>query len=332
MTLACALLALGLRPSTGVGTLVGSGSADARATAVDAHRFGGDAVVVLVHEPLTELLETGDLKTVSELEACLAGEQLRVNRGLGAYAPVSAAGARPYGGAASPCGELMRRRPAQVVYGPGTFLSRAVAAVNSQIALLGAAARTAIADAEHTALALATARGLTRSQAQAAATAAGTLEEQSQAEQLAGLAAGSGLGTEPAIDNPAFIERIVFGAGASATPKPRLLLPVPVVVGGVDPGPPASWAVAERGGRGDRSDPPGGRDADVPAGARRHVSVSGEPVVLDDLGGAITRSIVIAPDRRRRGDGGRAAARLPRAGCGCCRSGSRSRRSRSRSG
>jgi predicted RND superfamily exporter protein len=287
------LLALGLRPSTGIGTLVSPGSADSRATAVDAHRFGGDAVVVLVREPLADLLETSDLDTVSRLEACLAGEQLQSDGKLHAFAPVPASRARPYGGAAGPCGGLMRLRPAKVVYGPGTFLSRAVAAVNSQIALLGAAARTAIADAEHTALELARRRGLSPAQARAASSAAGALEAQSQAEQLAGLATGSGLGTTPAINNPAFIERIVFGGLGSSVPKARLhyLFPSPSA---------ALIQVRLRAGLS------ASQQADAIARIRRAVAmptfrlghggsyvVSGEPVVLDDLAGTITRSIAI---------------------------------------
>jgi hydrophobe/amphiphile efflux-3 (HAE3) family protein len=269
LAVAGAVLALGLQPSTGVDTFVSRGSADARATDVDARQFGGDAVVVLVREPLTELLETSDLEVVSRLETCLAGS----------------------GNGGGPCGSLHRVRPAHVVYGPGTFLSRAVAAVSSQITLLGDTARTAITDAERTAEALALARGLSRAQAKAASTAAGALEAERQVQQLAGFASGSELGTEPAIDNPAFIERIVFAAGGA--PKPRLhylfpsrdaaLIQVRLRAG-------LSTATEQRAIGWIRA------AVALPAFRLAHGGsylVSGEPVVLSDLASTITSSIVV---------------------------------------
>ena len=63
------LLALGLRPSTGIGTFVSSSSSSYQATQ-DWHRhFGDDSIVILVREPLTDLVETKDLATVTFLEA-----------------------------------------------------------------------------------------------------------------------------------------------------------------------------------------------------------------------------------------------------------------------
>jgi uncharacterized protein len=272
LAVAGAVLAFGLRPSTGVDTFVSRGSADARATQVDARQFGGDAVVVLVREPLTELLETSDLEVVSRLETCLAG-----------------GGAGGAGG--GPCGALRRDRPAHVVYGPGTFLSRAVAAVSAQITLLGDSARTAITDAERTAEALARRRGLSPAQAKAASEAAGALEAERQVEQLSGFASGSGLGTEPAIDNPAFVERIVFAAGGA--PKPRLhylfpsrdsaLIQVRLRAG-------LSTAAEERAIGWIRA------AVALPAFHLAHGGtylVSGEPVVLSDLAATITSSIVL---------------------------------------
>src|ERR1700744_5599618 len=68
------LLALGLRPSAGIDTFVGSSSPSYRATLSDERHFGDDAVIILIHEPLTDLVETKDLGTLTQLEACLAGQ------------------------------------------------------------------------------------------------------------------------------------------------------------------------------------------------------------------------------------------------------------------
>src|SRR5205085_4047160 len=71
-----ALIALGLRPDAGTDTFVSGSSASSRATQDDHQHFGGDAVVVLIREKLTNLVETKDLAAVSQLEACLAGQTL----------------------------------------------------------------------------------------------------------------------------------------------------------------------------------------------------------------------------------------------------------------
>ncbi len=63
-------------------------------------------------------------------------EQLRANSTLGSFVPLPATQARPYGGPHSPCAGLMRTHDVEVVYGPGTFLNRAVAAVNTQVQAL----------------------------------------------------------------------------------------------------------------------------------------------------------------------------------------------------
>ncbi len=221
LTVACGLLALRLQPSTSLATLVSRTAPDYRATEADAAHFGGDAVVILIREPLRGLLGSADLRTVSALEACLAGQRLSLDRRLEALMPASGS-SQPYGGAASPCGALMRGRPVQAVYGPGTFLNRAVAAVGQRIVALGAQDRAAVRAAERLAYALATRRGLTRAQARVAASTAGELEAQRQLAQLILLATGSGLASAPAIGNAAFVEGIVFDPSRPGVPRARL--------------------------------------------------------------------------------------------------------------
>jgi hypothetical protein len=167
------LLALGLKPSAGIDTFVSSSSPSYRATADDERHFGDDAVIILIRESLPDLVQTGDLVTLTRLEACLAGQYVVADSKLAAFIPVRAGTHAPYGGWSSPCGKLMRARATQVVYGPGTFLNRAVAAVNAEIAALLSGVTHATRTAQTEAYKLAIGKGLSKQQALAAANAAG---------------------------------------------------------------------------------------------------------------------------------------------------------------
>ncbi len=202
------VLALGLRPAAGIDTFVSSSSASYRATADDQRHFGDAAVVILVREPLGQLLDTGDLTTITRLEACLAGQYVKLDPTVQAEMPVG--GHAAYGGPTSPCGRLMHSRAAQVVYGPGTFLNRAVAAVNAQVRSMVGQVRTATRAAEITAYRLSLQKGLTRRAALSEAKAAGSLEYQRQLQSVARLALSSGISRSPSIANPAFLDQIVF--------------------------------------------------------------------------------------------------------------------------
>ncbi len=103
--------------------------------------------IVLVREPVSDLRQPRELVTLSRLEACLAGEVLTRNGKLERSCRHRRGSSAPYGGSGSPCAKLMRERPAQVVYGPGTFLNRAVAAVNSELGLVRAADQRRVARA-----------------------------------------------------------------------------------------------------------------------------------------------------------------------------------------
>jgi hydrophobe/amphiphile efflux-3 (HAE3) family protein len=205
-----AVLSLGLKPSTGTDTFVSSSSSTYQATADDHQHFGGDAVIVLIKEPLTDLVETKDLATLTFLEACLAGQYVVPSQQLESFQPAPPGAHAPYGGYASPCGKLMKNKPVQVVYGPGTFLNRAVAAVNSQIHALLANVQQQTTAAKNAAVQLAVGRGLSQKQAQAAGNSAAQLEQQQQFQQLEQLALNSGITGAPRIDDPQFIPQIVF--------------------------------------------------------------------------------------------------------------------------
>ena len=135
----------------------------------DNRHFGGDPVVILIREPLTDLVETKDLATVSQLEACLAGQVVVAEPAARGVHAGAGGIATPYGGWGSPCGKLMKARPAQVVYGPGTFLNRAVAAVNTEVAGRSRTrAQQAVQTAKTGAYKLALARHMSKQQALAA--------------------------------------------------------------------------------------------------------------------------------------------------------------------
>ena len=94
------VLALGLKPSAGTDTFVSSSSRSFQATADDQKHFGGDPVVILIKEPLTDLVETKDLATLTQLEACLAG-QVVVATDV-AFTPAPPGSKPPYGGSSRP--------------------------------------------------------------------------------------------------------------------------------------------------------------------------------------------------------------------------------------
>jgi hydrophobe/amphiphile efflux-3 (HAE3) family protein len=204
------LLALGLRPSAGIDTFVSSSSAGYKATADDEHNFGDEAVVILIRESLPNLVETKDLGTLTQLEACLAGQYVAANSTLQAFTPVKAGTHAAYGGPSSPCGHLMKSHATQVVYGPGTFLNRAVAAINTGIRAQVSAATESTKAAEAKAYQLAIGEGMSKKKALQEATSAGQLEYSNQLQGLEQLAVSSGLNGVPSIDDHTFVPEIVF--------------------------------------------------------------------------------------------------------------------------
>ena len=115
------LLALGLKPSAGTDTFVSKSSASYKATADDQRHFGDDAVIVLIHEPLTDLVRDqgpGDGDAARGLlRRPVRGRQPEAAR----VHARRARHARAYGGTSSPCGKLAR-----VQAGPGGVRARDV--------------------------------------------------------------------------------------------------------------------------------------------------------------------------------------------------------------
>ncbi|MBS1871239.1 MAG: MMPL family transporter [Actinobacteria bacterium] len=187
LAVAGGLLALRLEPSTGIDTLAGRDSGAYRATQDFHRRFGDDPVVVLIDERVANLVLTPDLGRTIRLEGCLGGNVPH--------------GARPYGGARSPCAKLAQLKPVKLVYGPGTFLNESVRAVQNAVTAQLRAIQQQVdaAPADQRALA----------QAQAA-------------DEIKRLWLASGIQGIPQIDSKPFISQIVFDPARGAdVPKAR---------------------------------------------------------------------------------------------------------------
>ena len=123
----------------------------------------------------------------------------------------------------------MKAKPVQVVYGPGTFLNQAVAAVNLAVTVAAderprRPCRTPRAPPGSSRWDV----GSAAQQADAAAKAAGTLEGQRQLQQLERLYLDSGITGTPRIDNAQFIDQIVFDPTRGAEPaEVAVRVPVP---------------------------------------------------------------------------------------------------------
>ena len=306
------ILALGLKPSAGSDTFVSRSSSSYKASQADHEHFGSDAVVVLIKEPLPDLVETKDLATETMLEACLAGQTVVANQQLQSFVPAKPGSAAPYGGYNSPCGKLMRAKAVQVVYGPGTFLNRAVAAVNLQIEAM---VRERQEERRQRRASRLPARDREAPGGQPGAD--GRESGRSARAAAAGAATrgssilNSGISGTPRIDDPQFIPEIVFDQTRGVNqPKARFAYLFPT----------ADSALIQVRLKASLSDQ---QQAQAISWIRQAVkmpmfrsryggtyTVTGEPVVVNDLASQITGSILAVADRGAAGDGGDAAARV----------------------
>ena len=285
-------LALRLQPSTGIDTFVSSSSSAYRATQ-DWHRhFGDDSIVILVREPLTDLVETKDLASLTFLEACLAGKEAVADNQLQAFRPAPAGQAVPYGGRSSPCGKLMAANYVQVVYGPGTFLNQAVISVQQGLASIETADDAKVRAAQSAALAAAKAEHQSAAVQSRDAKAAGELQQEQNTQALEQLYLDSGIQGLPAIDNASFISQIVFDDTRGANqPKARFAYLFPT----------SKAALIQVRLRSSLSDAQQQRAISLIRQAvkmpRFHLgyggtyTVTGAPVVLNDLAATITASV-----------------------------------------
>ncbi|HUB36459.1 MAG TPA: MMPL family transporter [Solirubrobacteraceae bacterium] len=207
--LAGAVLALGLSPSAATSTFVSSSSPQYRATQRFYESFGEEPVAVVVKGNLEQMLLSSDIDRLLGLEGCLSGN-----------VPTSALAAE--GGAHGPCAKLAQGGTVKVVLGPGTFVNEAaeqigagLIAQNRQAETQARESRKAVADA-------ALARGLGEAQAHQLGEQAYNIVMARFREGVAKLALQYGITGTPSLDEPGFVEALVFDSRKVAgTPKER---------------------------------------------------------------------------------------------------------------
>jgi hypothetical protein len=206
----CAALALTLDPSAATGTLVNRSSDAYGATERYRERFGEQSVIVLVRGDVSNLVLTKNLNALIGLEGCLSG-----NKPADAPSP---------GGERSPCAALARTKPVKVVYGPGTFVNSAVGEIQDQLQVRSQQTAAQAQRAGRAARKVARGQGRSKAEQDKAAKQAeqvvyaGLLKELLQINLKYGL----GLTGVPQINDPNFVSALVFDPSRGAgTPKAR---------------------------------------------------------------------------------------------------------------
>ncbi|MDP9344665.1 MAG: MMPL family transporter, partial [Actinomycetota bacterium] len=279
LALAGGLLALRLTPTAATDTLVGRSTRSYDATQRLHRDFGDDAVYVLVRQPVTRTVLTSDLDRVLGMEGCISGN-----------APP---GRTPPGGADGPCGRLARTKPVQVVFGPGTFLNEAVGQIQDQLTTRKAVSSQQARQADRAARKLASARGTSEAEARKLGQQAQQLVYAEFLKTVYSLALRYGLTSVPNLNDPQFVSRIVFDdTRGPGVPKTRFAYIFPnktssLIQVRMKPG------LSE----GERARAIGlvREVVKMPqwrlTNGRGDYVVTGAPVVVDDLSGAISRSL-----------------------------------------
>jgi hypothetical protein len=210
LVVAGAGLALRLHPSAASDTFVGRSSSSYRATQSFYRSFGEEPVEVMVKGNLQKLLLSSDLDRLVGLEGCLSGN-------------VPAAGLVHEGGVHGPCGQLGTLRTVKVVLGPGTFLNEAAEQIDHELATQSEQAERQARRAEQAIYSAALAKGRSTAEAHQLGSEASKLTLERYAQELELLGAEYGLTGPPELNDPSFIERVVFDSGATlpGTPKQR---------------------------------------------------------------------------------------------------------------
>jgi uncharacterized protein len=202
------VLAFGLEGSAGPEQLTGG---ERSAPTRELHeRFGEEPILVLVRArrdegQLPALLLTQDLGRMLGLEGCLSGNLPR-----GAKAPAPA------------CAELARRKPIQVVYGPGTFINESARQIAARFRRERTRARRDANEAAEAARKVAAAQGRSPAEQERLARQARELVYGQSFSDALGLALRYGLSRVPQLNDPDFVLKLVFEPSLGfATPKPR---------------------------------------------------------------------------------------------------------------
>ena len=204
LSIAGVVLALMLDPGTDA-SASGDGGEAAAATKDLRSRFGGDPIVVLVRGRLTGMLLTEDVARMLSLEGCISGN---VPRDAKPAAPV--------------CSDFAKRKPVQVVYGPGTFINEAAGQILDRINFDRGREAAEADRAAREARRAARGRGLSEAQQEQFAQEARRIVTANYAQRALELAVRFGLSSVPALNNPEFVLQLVFEPSLGAeVPKPR---------------------------------------------------------------------------------------------------------------
>ncbi len=209
LALAGAALALRLEPSAATETLVDQNSETFQATERFKDDFGDEAVLVLVRGELTRTVLTADLGRLVSLEGCLSGNVPDRKEGLGSLPPV--------------CRDIAELDPAQVVFGPGTFINTSARQINGQLAVQRQAADEEAARVAAATRKLSKRRGDPPAEQRRLAAAAANAVQARFINDTLRTALRFGLTGVPSIYDQTFVSTVVFDrtAGEPGVPKSR---------------------------------------------------------------------------------------------------------------
>jgi uncharacterized protein len=201
--------ALRLSPTAATSTFVSSSSPEYRATQKFYKNFGEEPIEVLVKGNLQQLVLSSDVDRLVGLEGCLSGN-------------VPEQALAQEGGVDGPCGQLAKARTVKVVFGPGTFINEAAEQIDEQLTVQTKQAEAEAKQAEEVVRKAALARGESAEEAEKLAAQASSITLARFKEGLATLALQYGLTARPSLDDPSFVSALVFDSDKPAgTPKAR---------------------------------------------------------------------------------------------------------------
>ena len=208
VALIAAVGALRLEARAGTDQFVDRGSETYSATQDFKGKFGDDPVAVLVEGNLRDLVLTSNLGKLLALEGCLGG---------------NAPGGQVFTDepAPAPCAAIAETKPAQVVYGPGTFLNQFATQASKLLNQQSNAAVQQAGEAAAQAAAEARRQGLSEEDQQAAARAAASEVITGFYQQVQELALRYGQSGLPSLDSPTFVSSVVFDPRRPGQPKPK---------------------------------------------------------------------------------------------------------------
>lgn len=203
-----AALALSLSPDTGVESITGRGSDTYKASQVWGEQFGADPILVVAKGNVAKMMLGPDIAVLTGLEGCLSGKLSK--KALATQPEV--------------CRDLAKFKPAVAVYGPGTFANTAVVSIEQTIKQLQKDAQREGRAAGRAAAEIARRQGKGQAAQDEARQAAETATRVNLATSFLRLGTeyNIGPGNLPAINNPAFIARLIFDPiQGSDVPKSR---------------------------------------------------------------------------------------------------------------